>query len=206
MTINVHPSVPARTLKDLITDVKAHPDRYSYGHAGVGTINHLGGELFKVRAGGLKILHVPYKGAGPAVRDLIGGQIPITCTSLSSALPHHRSGRLRTLAVMAQKRSVSAPDIPTAAEGGVRDAVAYTFNIVLAPAGTPRSVIDRLSHAMRKVMGERAFLDKLIKVGADPVADSNPAKAAAMLRAEFERWRPVIESLGLKGTAGAGGA
>jgi tripartite-type tricarboxylate transporter receptor subunit TctC len=100
MTISVHPSVPARSLQQLIADVKAKPGKYLYGTAGVGSINHLGGEIFKAQAGHLEIVHVPYKGAGPAVADLIGGQIPITCSSLSSVIPHHRAGRLRTLTVL----------------------------------------------------------------------------------------------------------
>ena len=198
MTISVHPSVPARTLKQLIADIKAHPGDYSYGNAGVGSVNHLGGELFKLRAGKLKILMVPYKGAGPVMQELIGGQIPMACTSLSSVLPHHRSGRIRTLAVMKDERSTSAPDIPTAVESGVPGAVAYTFNILLAPAGTPRSAIDFLDGALKKVMSDRTFLDTLVKLGVDPITESDPEKAAAMMRTEIEKWRPIIETLGLK--------
>ena len=198
MTISVHPSVPVRNLKQLVADIKSKPDLYSYGTAGVGSVNHLGGELFKQRAGNLKVLHVPYKGAGPVMQELIGGQIPMACTSLSSVLPHHRSGRIRTLAVMKEERSVGAPEIPTTAEGGVPGAIAYTYNIVLAPAGTPRSAIDQLSNAMRKVMTNPSLIDSLVRLGVDPVKDSTPDKAAAMLKAELERWRPIIESLGLK--------
>jgi tripartite-type tricarboxylate transporter receptor subunit TctC len=198
MTISVHPSVPVRTLKQLVAAAKSQPGEFSYGTAGVGSVNHLGGELFKMRAGKLKILHVPYKGAGPVIQELMGGQIPMSCTSLSSVLPHHRSGRIRTLAVMKEERSIGAPDIPTTAEAGVRDAVAYTYNIVLAPAGTPRSAIDHLSNTIRKVMTDRSFIESLIRLGVDPVKDSNPEKAAAMLKAELERWRPIILSLGLR--------
>ncbi|HXV10020.1 MAG TPA: tripartite tricarboxylate transporter substrate binding protein, partial [Burkholderiales bacterium] len=165
---------------------------------GVGSVNHLAGELFKAKAGNLKILYVPYKGAGPAVVDLMGGQIPMASTSLSSVLPHHRSGRLRTLAVMKEGRSVGAPEIPTAIEGGVPGAVAYTFNIIFAPAGTPRVAIDTLANALQKVMTDQAFLDTLVKIGVDPVTDSSPDKAATMLRAEIAKWRPIILSLGLK--------
>lgn len=198
MTINVHPSVPARTLKQLVADIKSHPGEYSYGTAGVGSVNHLAGELFKAKAGNLEILHVPYKGAGPAVAELVGGQIPMTSTSLSSVLPHHRSGRVRTLAVMKEGRSVSAPDIPTAVEGGFPGAVAYTFNIIFAPAGTPRVAVDTLKNAVQKVMADHGFVDTLVKVGVDPVTDSDPDKAVAMLKAEINKWRPLIVSLGLK--------
>jgi tripartite-type tricarboxylate transporter receptor subunit TctC len=198
MTINVHPSVPARTLMQLVADVKSHPGEYSYGTAGVGSVNHLAGELFKAKAGNLEILHVPYKGAGPAVIDLVAGQIPMSSTSLSSVLPHHRNGRVRTLAVMKEGRSVSAPDIPTAVESGVPGAIAYTFNILFAPTGTPQAAIDTLKNALQKVMANHAFLDSLIRVGVDPVTNSDPDKAAAMLRAEINKWRPFILSLGLK--------
>jgi tripartite-type tricarboxylate transporter receptor subunit TctC len=198
MTISVHPSVPVRTLMQLVADIKSRPGEYSYGGAGVGSVNHLAGELFKSKAGNLQIVFVPYKGAGPVVVDLIGGQIPMASTSLSSVLPHHRSGRLRTLAVMKEGRSVGAPDIPTAVEGGLPGAVAYTFNIVFAPAGTPRVAIDTLANALRKVMANHAFLDTLVKIGVDPVTDSSPEKAGVMLRAEIAKWRPLIVSLGLK--------
>jgi tripartite-type tricarboxylate transporter receptor subunit TctC len=198
MTVNVHPSVPARSIKQLIQHIKAKPEDYSYGTAGVGSVNHLAGELFKAKAGNLEILHVPYKGAGPVVIDLIAGQIPMSTTSLSSVLPHHRSGRVRTLAVMKEGRSISAPDIPTAVEQGVPGAIAYTFNIVFAPAGTPRMAIDTLATALQKVMSEQAFLDTLVKIGVDPISDSAPDKASTMLRTELAKWRPFIVSLGLR--------
>jgi tripartite-type tricarboxylate transporter receptor subunit TctC len=197
MTINVHPSVPSRSLRQLVADVKAHPGSYSYGTAGVGSVNHLGGELFKLRAGKLEILHVPYKGAGPALAELVAGQIPMTCSSLSGALPHHRSGRIRTLAVMKEERSPSAQDIPTTGEAGVPGAIAYTFNILLVPAGTPRSAIDHLNGALTRIMSDRGFADSLVKLGVDPIIDSNPFKAAAMIRTELDKWRPIIETLGL---------
>jgi tripartite-type tricarboxylate transporter receptor subunit TctC len=198
MTISVHPSVPARSLKQLVADVKAHPGQYFYGTAGVGSITHLGAELFKLRAGKLQIVHVPYKGAGPALADLVGGQIAMTCTSLSGALPHHRSGRVRTLAVLKEERSVGAPDIPTAAEAGVPGTIAYTYNVIFAPAGTPHPVVETLSGATRKVLADRSFVDTLIRLGVDPITNSDPQKAAAMVKSELERWRPLIQSLGLK--------
>jgi tripartite-type tricarboxylate transporter receptor subunit TctC len=198
ISISVHPSVPARTLKQLVADAKAHPGKYSYGSSGIASINHLAGELFKMRAGKLEILHVPYKGAGPALAELVGGQIAMTCTTLSGALPHHRSGRVRTLAVLKDERSTGAPDIPTAVESGVPGAVAYTYNILLAPAGTPRGAIEFLNGALNKVMTDRSFVDTLVKLGVDPVTNSGPDKATAMMRTELDKWRPLIESLGLK--------
>jgi len=178
IALSVHPLVPAKTLQQLVADAKARPGYYSYASSGVASINNLAGELFKMRAGNLNILHVPYKGAGPAMTDLIGGQIEITCSTLSAALPHHRQGRVRTLAVMKDERSIGAPDIPTAAEGGVPGVVAYTYNILLAPAGTPQAIVDHLNGAVRKVMADRVFVDTLVKLGVDPITDSSPDKAA----------------------------
>lgn len=198
MAINVHPSVPARTLKQLIDDAKASPGKYLYGTAGVGSINHLGGEIFKAKAGNLQIVHVAYRGAGPAVADLIGGQIPMTCSSLSSVLPHHRSGRIRTLAVLKEERSQGAPEIPTANESGLHDAIAYTFNMIFVPAGTPTNVINRLSSAIQQVMADQKFQQTLVRMGVDPIAKSDPQMAAAMLRTELARYKPVIQALALK--------
>jgi tripartite-type tricarboxylate transporter receptor subunit TctC len=197
IAISVHPLVPARTLKELVASAKAHPGYYSYGSSGVASINNLAGELFKMRAGNLNILHVPYKGAGPSMQDLIGGQIEIVCSTLSAALPHHRQGRVRTLAVLKDERSLGAPDIPTTAEGGVPGVVAYTYNILLAPAATPRAIVDQLSGAVAKVMSDRVFFDTLVKLGVDPIADSGPDKAAAMIRTELAKWNPIIQALGL---------
>jgi tripartite-type tricarboxylate transporter receptor subunit TctC len=197
IAISVHPVVPAKTLQQLVANAKARPGYYSYASSGVASINNLAGELFKMKAGNLNILHVPYKGAGPAMTDLIGGQIEITCSTLSAALPHHRQNRVRTLAVLKEERSLGAPDIPTAIESGVPDVVAYTYNILMAPAGTPRAVVDHLSAAVAKVMSDRSFIDTLIKIGVDPVTDSNPDKAAAMVKTELAKWTPIIQALGL---------
>jgi tripartite-type tricarboxylate transporter receptor subunit TctC len=128
---------------------------------------------------------------------LIGGQIEISCTTLSGALPHHRSGRVRTLAIMKEERSNGAPDIPTAIESGVPGAVAYTFNILLAPAGTPQGVLDHLNGAVKKVMTDRSFIATLVKLGVDPVTDSGPDHAAGMIKTELAKWTPLIQALKL---------
>jgi tripartite-type tricarboxylate transporter receptor subunit TctC len=197
IAVSVHPVVPARTLQQLVADVKARPGQYSYGSSGVASINHLAGELLKTRAGNLQILHVPYKGAGASVQDLIGGQIEIVCSTLSAALPHHRQGRVRTLAVMKDQRSIGAPDIPTTAEAGVSGVVAYTYNIILTPAGTPRAIVDQLNAAIAKVMADSAFVETLVRLGVDPITDSNPDKAASMIVSELGKWRPIIQALQL---------
>lgn len=197
IAISVHPIVPAKTLQQLIAEAKARPGYYSYGSSGIASINNLAGELFKMRAGNLQIVHVPYKGAGPSIQDLMGGQIEMVCSTLSAALPHHRQGRVRTLAIMKDERSLGAPDIPTTRDAGLSDAIAYTYNIILAPGGTPRGIVDHVGGAISKVMADPAFRETLVRLGVDPIEGSGPDKAAAMLRTEIAKWRPIIQALGL---------
>jgi tripartite-type tricarboxylate transporter receptor subunit TctC len=197
IALSVHPIVPAKNVKQLVAAAKAKPGYYSYASSGVASINNLAGELFKRQAGKLNILHVPFRGAGPSMTALIGGQIEIVCSTLSAALPHHRAGRVRTLAIMKEERSAGAPDIPTVIESGVPGVVAYTFNILLAPAGTPPNILDQLSGAVTKAMSDRSFVDTLVKIGVDPVTSSSPDKAQAMIRTELAKWKPLILALGL---------
>jgi tripartite-type tricarboxylate transporter receptor subunit TctC len=198
MAIAIHPSVQAKTLAELVSEVRRKPNVYSYGSAGVGSINHLTGELFKMKAGGLNLTHVPYRGSGASVVDLIGGQIPVVMTTLSAALQPHRQGRVRVLAVTNDVRSVAAPDIPTAIEAGVPDMIAYTFAAILAPASTPRSIVDRIHEATVTIMADPAFQKELIGLGAEPIKDSNPDKALKFVQTEIARWRPVIQATGTK--------
>jgi tripartite-type tricarboxylate transporter receptor subunit TctC len=198
-SIVVHPSVPARTLQELVALAKANPGKYSYGSAGQGSITHFTGELFKRQAGGLDILHVPYKGAGPGLQDLIGGHLPIFTPILSAGpLAYHKEGRLRILAVCSEKRVSSAPDIPTAIEAGVPGMVVNVFNGIFAPADTPPNVIGMLHQATMKAMGDEEFQKELRNVGAEPVTDSGPDKAARFIKGEFTRWQPIVKAIGLK--------
>lgn len=198
MVIAIHPSVPAKTLREFVARVKASPGKYSYGSAGMGSINHLAGELFKKQAGGLDIVHVPYKGAGAALLDLVAGQIPIGMVTVSSATAHHRSGKVRILATFGEKRSNAAPDIPTAVELGVPGMLAYTFNVVLAPVATPKPIIDRLYQATMKVMTDEAFQKDLESLSIDPVTDSSPEKATQFIKDELAKWAPIIKATGTK--------
>ena len=198
MVVAVHPSVPAKTLRALVARVKASPGTFSYGSAGMGSINHLTGELFKKQAGGLDIVHVPYKGAGAALVGLIAGQIPLAMVTVSSATVHHRSGKVRVLATFGEKRSNAAPDIPTAVELGVPGMLAYTFNVILAPAGTPKPVIEQLHKATMKVMSDAAFRKDLEGLSIDPVTDSNPEKAIRFIKEELAKWAPIIKATGTK--------
>jgi len=198
IAVAVHPNLP-KTLQELIKRVKADPGKYSYGTAGVGSLNHLTGELFKIVGGGLDIVHVPYKGGGPSVQDLIAGQIPTAFVTFSSAVVFHRNGRLRILAVFSNKRSQAAPDIPTSAEAGLPGVLAYTYTAVLVPAGTPRAIVDQLYQATSKVVADSGFQKSLFDQTAELVTDSNPGNTTQFLREEIEKWAGVLKAIGGKG-------
>lgn len=197
--IVVHPSMPAKTLKQLISFAKANPGKLSFGSAGAGSITHFTGELLKIKGGDLDIVHIPYKGAGPGLTDLIAGHIPVYTPILSAApLEYHRSGRLRMLAVNSEKRVAAAPEIPTAIEGGLPGMVVENFNAVLAPGGTPRAVIDQLNAATLKAIADADFQKNLRNAGADPVTDSTPEKASRFVQNEIRLWTPIIRRSGFK--------
>lgn len=197
--IVVHPSMPAKTLKQLIVFAKAHPGKLSYGSAGAGSITNLTGELLKIKGGDLDIVHIPYKGAGPGLTDLIAGHIPVYTPILSAGpLEYHRSGRLRMLAVCSEQRVFVAPGIPTAIEAGLPGMVVENFNAVLAPGGTPKAVIDQLNAATLKAIADAEFQKNLRDAGANPVTDSTPEQAARFIQGEIRRWTPVIRRTGFK--------
>jgi len=197
--VAVHPSLPARNLTQLVAFAKANPGKLSYGSAGAGSITNLTGELFKKVGGGLDIVHVPYKGAGPGLADLVAGHIPMYTPTISAApLAYHKEGRIRMLAVCSEKRLQAAPDVPTAIESGMRDMVVYSFNAILTTAGTPRTAVDQLHLATLKVMAERDFQDFLRQAGAEPVTDSSPDKTTRFLKSEIARWTPIVNEAHLK--------
>jgi tripartite-type tricarboxylate transporter receptor subunit TctC len=197
--VAVHPSLPARNLRQLVAFAKANPGKLSYGSAGTGSITNLTGELFKKLGGGLDIVHVPYKGAGPGLQDLVAGHIPVYTPTISAApLQYHKEGRIRMLAICSEKRLSAAPDVPTGIEAGMPELVVYSFNAILTTAGTPRQALDQLHQATLKVMAEAEFQDFLRKAGAEPVTDSNPDKTMRFLKNEIARWTPVIHEAGLK--------
>jgi len=197
-SILVHPSMPARTLKQLISYARANPGKLSYGSAGAGTVTNLAGEMFKQRAGGLDIVHVPYKGVGLATADLVGGYIPMMTPNVTAQLLSlHRSGKVRILAVNAPTRLKAAPNIPAAVEI-LPDMVAQLFSGLFAPAGTPRPIIERLSQVTRKALSEEGFQNTLIQSGFEPVLDSSPEKAQRFVDQEHDRLLPLIKAIGFK--------
>ena len=199
LCIAVHPSVPVQTLKELIDYAKANPGKLSYGHAGVGSIQHLTGELFKSLAGAPDIAPVPYRGTGPLIADLLSGQIPMGTPGVTGqVLELHRSGKLRVLAVTSPKRLIAAPELPTAAELGFPSMTVRGSIGLLAPAGTPKEIIEQIAHAARTAIAEPVYQRSLIDAGIEPTLDSSPEEFRQSLAADVALWTPVVKALGLK--------
>ena len=199
LCIAVHPSVPVQTLKELIDYAKANPGKLSYGHAGVGSIQHLTGELFKSLAGTPDIAQVPYRGTGPLIADLLGGQIPMGVPGVTGqVLELHRSGKLRVLAVTSPTRLIAAPELPTAAELGFPGMTVRGSIGLLAPAGTPKEIIEQIAQAARTAIAEPAYQRSLIDAGIEPTLDSNPEEFRRSLAADVALWTPIVKALALK--------
>ena len=197
--IAVHPAVPVQTLKELVAYAKANPGKLSYGHAGVGTIQHLTGELFKSLTQTPAIVQVPYRGTGPAIADLIGGQVPVGILGVTAqVLEFHRSGKMRVLAVTSPTRLTAAPELPTAAELGFPGMTVTGSIGVLAPAGTPTGIVEHIAQATRKAVAEPAYQKMLIDAGMESTLDPNPEKLRRTLAADIALWTPVVKALGLK--------
>src|SRR5262245_8773228 len=178
----VHPALPARNLNELAAYARANPGKLSYGTPGAGTMGHLGGELFKSLTGTNDIVHVPYKGAGPALSDLIGGQIPLALLSVNGQiLELHHAGKVRVLAVAAAARIISAPDIPTVVEQEFPGLITHNFYGLFAPAGTPQAVIEQISSATHAAMADEKFREQLIASGFEPYLDSSSQAARRFL-------------------------
>lgn len=190
----VHPSVEAESIEELTTLLKANPGKFSYGTSGVGTPPHLSGELFKSMTG-VEMNHIPYKGGGPAMGDLLGGHIPILFDVLSGAASHVRTGSARALAITTAERVESFPDLPTVAESGLPGYETWTWNAVFGPAGMPDEIVQELSRALQAVVAEEEVQARLKDLSATPVG-STPEELAALVDSETKKWAPIIESTG----------
>jgi tripartite-type tricarboxylate transporter receptor subunit TctC len=198
-SIVVHPSVPATTLAELIAYAKAHSGKLSYGSAGSGTMSNLSGELFKQLTGLNDLVHIPYKGAGPGISDLLSGHIPMMTPNVTGQLlEFHRTGKIRILAVNAAHRLAAAPEIPTAIEQGMPGMIGLLFLGLFAPAATPRAIVDRIAEAIRAAMADVEFQKVLIASGLEAIPDSNPDKAKQFIDEEIARWGPVVKAAGFK--------
>ena len=197
--IVVHESVPAKTLKEFIEYARANPAKLSYGSAGAGTMTNFAGELFKQLIAAPKIVHVPYKGAGPSLTDQVSGAIPMSTINITGqVLSLHEAGKIRVLAVTANQRLKGAPDIPTAIEAGLPGMTAELFTAVLISSKTPKPIVDHVYKASQSVMKDPGMQEALVKQGLEPIVDSSPEKATAYMQEELKRWTPLIETLGLK--------
>lgn len=191
-----HPGLPAKNLKEFIELARANPGKYNYASAGTGSGTHLAAELLKLQTK-IDIVHVPYKGTGPALTDLLGGQINMMVSTFASALPHVKSGRMRALGVTTAKRSPAAPDVPTLIEGGVAGYDYSTWYGLLAPAGTPKLIIDMLNATNRKVLTRDDIKQRLESQGVDPIVNT-AAEFTAYVKSETEKWGKVVKATGAK--------
>ena len=192
----VNPSLPVSDVQGLIALVKANPGKYSYGSSGMGSILHLCGEQFKTAAGGLQMVHVPYRGSAPMMADLVGGQIAVAFDALPTVLPQVQAGKIRAIGGGMATRARAMPDLPTLQEQGVPGYECYTWNAILAPAKTPAPIIATLSEAMRKALADPLILKRLEGAGVDPTPDSTPEKLGEFIKAELAKWAPIIKASG----------
>ena len=192
----VNKDFPASNLKDLIAYVKANPGKVNFGSGGSGLTNHLTMEVLKVKAG-LNITHVPYKGAAAALTGLIGGEIDMMFESGPAVIPHIRTGKLKVIAVGSQRRSAVLPNVPSVAEAGVPGFDAISWAAFLAPAGTPKVIVDKLNAELNAAMKRPAFRERLEALGADPV-EMTPAETAAYFRSQIEMWGVAVKASGAK--------
>jgi tripartite-type tricarboxylate transporter receptor subunit TctC len=196
--ITVHPAVPAQNLKELIDYIKANPGKLTYGSAGAGTLNHLSGELLKSLTGITDLPHVPYRGAGPALADVIAGQIPIVIPAMTSqVLEFHRAGRLRLLAITNPTRLPIAPEIPTAVEtvpGLVTEQVLGLF----APAGVPQPIVAQIAAANATVMADKVYTQSLVDAAVIPVPDWTVERFNQFMKDDIARWTPLVKAIGVK--------
>jgi tripartite-type tricarboxylate transporter receptor subunit TctC len=193
----VHPAFPAKSVKELVDYAKANPGKVSYGSAGVGTVSHVAGEYFATAAG-IKLIHVPYRGTGPAIADLIGGHIPMAFAPIPATHGPVTQGLLRGLAVTSAKRSVLVPHLPTIVEAGIPGFEASLHYGLVAPAGTPRPIIARLNQALRAVLATDEVKKRLATDGAEPTPGT-PEDYAADIDQEETRWSAVVKASGAKG-------
>lgn len=190
----VNPAVPAKSVQELVAYAKAHPGQLNMGSAGNGTTNHLSGELFKSMTG-TQIVHVPYKGSGPAMADLLANQVQLMFDNLPGSLPHVKSGKLRALAVTGTTRSPALPDVPTMAEAGVTRYVADVWFGVVGPKNLPPEILNKLSGEITRIAQDPVMRDKLLKQGAAPMTAS-PTEFATLIRTDTDKWARLVKASG----------
>jgi tripartite-type tricarboxylate transporter receptor subunit TctC len=194
----IHPSIPATTIQEFIDYERAHRGSLSYGHAGVGSLNHLTGELFKSLAGLPDLVQVPYRGSGPATADALAGHVAMVMPAVTGQLiEFHRSRKLQILAVTSPARLVAAPDIPTAAEA-LPGMVSQQSIGLFAPAGTSGKIIDQIVRATHAALAEPGYQQMLVESGFEPDVDSSPEKLRRLIEAEIAKWTPIVAASGIR--------
>ncbi len=196
LVLEAHPSIPAKTVKEFIVLAKTRPGRITMGSSGAGTTNHLSGELFQ-SATGTKFIHVPYKGSGPGLVDLMGGQIDIFFDQLSASIGFIQAGRLRGLAVTTAKRATAMPELPTIAESGIPGFDASTWTAILLPAATPQDIVLKVHAALIKTLRAKATRDSFARLGAETL-DSTPEEATRFMKEDLAKWTRVVREAGIK--------
>ena len=196
MMLTVHPGVPAKTVKELVGVARARPGKLNFGSSGTASIPHLAGELFNLTTG-IKTMHIPYKGTGPALNDLLGGQIEMMFASPIPTIPHVKSGKLRAIAMASEQRLQAMADLPTVAQSGYPGFEAGSYYIVLGPAGIPKDVVKRLSGEIIRATQAQDMHERLVAEGAE-VVGTGPEQAIAYIAAQVARWTKVVKSAGIK--------
>ena len=192
----VPPTLPARTLQEFIALAKSSPNKLTFGSVGVGTPQHLGGELFKLRAG-VDLIHVPFRGATAAIPDLLAGRIDMFIGAINSLLPLIKEGKLRAIAAAGGKRTASLPDVPTFAEAGLAGVEVGSGVGLVAPAGTPADIVDKLNREIAKIIATPGFHERMAAIGVD-VVGTTPAAYAKILSDDYEKWGKVVVAAGIK--------
>ena len=192
----VHPSVPATTLREFIQLLKANPEKYSFGSAGNGTSQHISGELFKTIAG-VKMQHIPYRGSGQMMPDLLSGNLPVAFDNIATAIPQMKAGKLRALAVTTATRSAAAPDVPTMAESGLAGYELSSWQAVFAPAGTPAPIVERLYTEIARILKTPEIQKRFSELGLD-VSGMPPQELAALIKADVPRLGKIVKESGAR--------
>lgn len=191
-----HPSLPTRSLREFMTLAKGRPGEINYASSGPGGSGHMAGELFKLVTG-VNLVHIPYKGAPPALNDLIAGQVQVMFGTILAAAPHVRTGRIRAIAISGAQRTNALPEVPTFAQAGLPTYDASSWNGFLVPAGTPRAIVDRLNGELVRIMKTPNLLERLAGDGAEPVP-TTPEEFAAFIKAEIAKWAKVVQAANIR--------
>jgi tripartite-type tricarboxylate transporter receptor subunit TctC len=195
--LTIHPSVPAKSVSEFVQYLKANPNKLNYSSSGIGSPIHMSGELFQF-ATGTKMIHVPYKGMGAAYTDMVGGRVQVGFPTIISSVPHIQAGRLRALAVTTPKRVAAMPDMPTFAEAGVKGVVVVNWYGLVAPARTPKPIVDRIAKETSIAMQAPDMIKRIAAEGSEAVG-SSPAEFASLIRSEIDQWTRVVKQAGIRG-------